>query len=228
MVALEPGDLTHKLAVAGPPPAALEVDPPVPRARGCRDAPAFRPIDAGQQLARVATEPPRDERIHAVEETGHVGRAHRFVGPVRAEREVAHSRSPRDVGETVVADPRPHRRRRRVVRDVDHGIQQLLALRAERFVVRCQRPEVGDEQHRLRDARRDVRAVGVQAVLAPGRVDDRERVVAGTVLEVATRSDHRPHARVAVGGPIGRGHVVRRGPRHGGLGPRQGRLIVTQ
>ena len=70
--------------------------------------------------------------------------------------------------------------------------------------------------------------MGVQAVLAPGRVDDRERVVAGTVLEVATRSDHRPHARVAVGSPIGRGHVVRRGPRHGGLGPRQGRLIVTQ
>ena len=108
---------------------------------------------------------------------------------------------PRALGHAVDAaraDELQHARRRRVVRALDHRVDQAMVARAERSVAHARVVEVGDEQHRLQHARRGHRARDAPAPFA--------------MLPCAPRSSHRPRACARRRSPRAR-PAARRPPR---------------
>jgi len=79
-----------------------------------------------------------------------------------------------------------HGRRRVVVGDVDHRVEDRPAPRVEAPVPAPEVVQVGDEQHRLHDARRDEATMHVQTAEAPLAVEHGERRTTQAALEEAT------------------------------------------
>ena len=108
-----------------------------------------------------------DVPLHVAEEAGHVGGAHAAGDPRAAAPERLHAREAREPHEAAPADAPVDGVGGGVVRDGDHPRQR----RARRRIERAVPAQVGDQQHRLDDARRDERARGVVAVHVTAAVD---------------------------------------------------------
>src|SRR5450756_1791724 len=193
----EPCRLQHQPVVHAQ-PAALEERLPARRPRGRRDAPALHRRDARQQLAGEGATRRRHVALQVEEEARLVGGRDSTVEPAGARLEVLHARERRDSLQALAADD--------AVDGVGAGVIGLLDHRrgdaVERRVGRGPGAQVGDEQHRLDEARALEGRVGVQARDLAAAVHDGHADLAGATAG--------PVQRPGDGLPAGEGGRERR------------------